>query len=97
MNTGSNNSSITSLPGSQTGSQTSTVQATLSSGQQATPASTQSTAKTKKKERTFKLTLLSVNEDVIECSFDTYKNYRINFKFDINEDESIDISKSMVR
>lgn len=92
----SSNSSTTSLPGPQPASQTSTQQL-AQQAQQAGQTPAQSVGKTKKKERTFKLTLLSVIGDVIECSFDTYKNYRITFKFDISEDESIDIAKSMVR
>lgn len=90
----SGNSSTISLPGSQPASQTSTQQP-AQQGQQPAPA--QSVGKTKKKERAFKLALLTVSGDVIQCSFDTYKNHRITFKFDINEDESMDISKSMVR
>lgn len=92
----SSNSSTTSLPGPQPASQASTQQL-AQQGQQASQTPAQSGGKTKKKERAFKLTLLSVKGDGIECSFDTYKNYRITFKFDINEDESIDIAKSMVR
>ena len=61
-----------------------------------TQAPAQSAGKKPKKERAFKLTLLSFTDHEVECSFDTYKNYRITFKFDINEDESEDIAKSMV-
>ena len=93
----SGNSSTISLPGSQPASQTSTQQP-AQQGQQATQVPPgQSMGKTKKKERAFKLTLITVTGDEIECSFDTYKNYRITFKFDINEDESVDIANSMVR
>jgi hypothetical protein len=92
----SSNSSTTSLPGSQPTNQSSNQPA--QQGQQVAPvAQGQPVNKTKKKERAFKLTLYNVTGDEIECSFDTYKNYRITFKFDINEDESVDIAKSMVR
>jgi hypothetical protein len=90
----SGNSSTISLPGS--ASQTSTQQPTQQ-GQPVSQVPGQSVGKAKKKERAFKLTLITVTGDEIECSFDTYKNYRITFKFDINEDESVDIAKSMVR
>ena len=93
----SGNSSTISLPGSQPASQTSTQQPAQQQGQLSTPAPAQSVDKKKKKERAFKLNLLTVTGDEIEFSFDTYKNYRITFKFEINEDESMDIAKSMVR
>ena len=94
----SSNSSTISLPGSQPASHTSTQQPAQQGQQQSTTqAPAQSVGKTKKKERAFKLALLTVSGDEIECSFDTYKNYRITFKFDMSDDESIDIAKSMVR
>lgn len=34
---------------------------------------------------------------VVECSFDTYKNSRITFKFGIDDDEPDEVSANMVR
>ena len=56
--------------------------------------------KTGKKERLPRIQLKRVEGSpegpVVECSFDTYKNNRITFKFGIDDDEPDEVSANMV-
>ena len=51
---------------------------------------------TKKKDRLPKLTLLSIQDMVAECNFETHKNERITFRFGLKEDAPEDIAEKMV-
>ena len=57
-------------------------------------------AKTGKKERLPRIQLKRIEGSpegpVVECSFDTYKNNRITFKFGIDDDEPDEVSANMV-
>lgn len=84
------------------GSQSSTTNVTL------VPAPTASSekkdgkgaVKTGKKERLPRIQLKRIEGSpegpVVECSFDTYKNNRITFKFGIDDDEPDEVSANMV-
>lgn len=56
--------------------------------------------KTGKKERLPRIQLKRIEGSpegpVVECSFDTYKNNRITFKFGIDDDEPDEVSANMV-
>ena len=56
--------------------------------------------KSGKKERLPRIQLKRIEgspeEPVVECSFDTYKNNKITFKFGIDDDEPDEVSANMV-
>lgn len=49
------------------------------------------------KDRKPKLTMISADGDVVECSFETYKQQTITFKFGLSDDDTPeDIARNMV-